>query len=828
MVTLYTVGLLVLPVLVGHLFYRAFAPSEEEDGSLGEILFVQVFAGILLCGWLALLLAEVGLFTLPCLASLLLFGSGIMIAVRRPQVRCWHWPRPHANKMMLLTLTLFLGIGIFLFRPGEWVLGGQDPGVYVATGASIARTGSIVLRDPWIAAMPAQARRLLFRFYIGQWWQLPGFYITDFATGEVVPQFLHLYPTWLALFHAAGGISLSLAATPLLTLLGLVAFFLLARRIFGEWTALVALVLLALNPAQLWYARQPVSESLTLLLLFGGWHLFDRAMRQPARRDLAVLAGLALGQVALAKIEFLILSLLLYGYFFLRFVVDRLQPNQKVFLLVYTLLMAHAAGHVTLIARPYLQTVLTALEHSRLLSRSSERGPFLSHSAVLLLSVLILLGIAFLWILRKRIARFLHGRSVHQGVLRIVLAALWLLLVLFGVVLWPTLSPARIEIDGQWYTNYDRLSFLRLRWYLSPLGLGLAILGVWWWLRHRVDGPSLPFLVTFLAQLAIYAYRTMAYPYHFWTVRRYIPLVFPCLTMGIAVALWRMRLAPWSQVVRRGSTMLLVGLLVLQAVQADFPLSSRRELAGTLQALAGLAARVPDHTPLLIEHSGAALATPLRYLYGKEAFELRQPTPWETLWRILQEWPADVDEAYILLEGPPVVLRGGISLIEVGALNLETWMTERGYDHLPREAVLFRSIQRLYRMQRRPAVPTSLEVSFLTPVWTPDCVTVKMPAPAAPLHLRLRVSGFRPETVPSPRLWVLWQGTRVRETVLDPSGQYQEVQMRLLSPPGHQVTTGEIQLQICSDTWTPRAVGHNDDPRNLGVLLKALSLEEDR
>ncbi len=824
MLVLGAVGLFALLLLVGHLLYRAFAPSQEES-SWAEVLFVQFFAGVLLCGWLALLLAELGLFSL--LHLLLLLGAvGVVVAAWRwRRVRSWRWPPPRFSVVGLGVLLLFVILGVFLLYPGEWVLGGQDPGVYVSVGASIARTGGIVVYEPWIVSLPAEARSQVLPYYVGQWWQLPGFYVTDFTTGQITPQFFHLYPTWLAVFHAVGGLQGTLAATPLITLLGLVCFYFLTRRLFAHWPAVVAVLLLALNPAQVWFARQPAAETLLLPLLFGGWYLLERATTEPDRRELAALAGLALGQVALAKIEFVSLSVLLYGYLMLRWVLRRLRANDNIFLTVYTFLVVHAAAHVVLIARPYLRTMAASLEQARL--------PLDPALMVVLVVLLSLGGILILCVARRPLAHLLVRLRAWPRMRQGGFAGLWLLVVLYGAVLAPVLAPARLLADGTWHDNLERLSFLRLAWYLSPAGLVLGVAGLLWWFRRRLRASSLPFLAGFVLLVFLYTYRAWAYPYHFWMMRRYVSLVLPCLTLGIALALWRVRLAPLGRAVRRGGALVLLGLLLLLVVQVDRSFASRRELAGTSEALAQLAAELPDDAPVLVEQLGSALATPLRYVYGKRAFALitvnpfedasrAAPLAWAELWSLLQRWPVDSGPVYMLLEQIPAELRGGLVLRQVSRFDLDVELTENSYDHLPRDAVTLRSAQGVYEMRLRPEAPATLEVYLDTPDWTGGRLAVDLPAPSQPLVLRMRVAGFRPEPLPSARLQVFWQGQELGVFMLKRSWEFEEIEVELPVP----TASDEAHLVILCETWNPRQAGYNEDTRDLGFLLQALVLAE--
>ena len=76
---------------------------------------------------------------------------------------------------------------ILFFRPREFVLGGADAGLYVNLGASITRSGGIVIRDPLLASFgtalePALLRELPAEEYT-PYYYLSGFYVPDNTTG---------------------------------------------------------------------------------------------------------------------------------------------------------------------------------------------------------------------------------------------------------------------------------------------------------------------------------------------------------------------------------------------------------------------------------------------------------------------------------------------------------------------------------------------------------------------------------------------------------------------------------------------------------------------
>lgn len=810
------VAILLVTGLVGHLFYRAWAPA-RENASWGETLVVQVLVGVLLVGWPALLLAEVGLFSLPRLLLVLLVAGALLLGLRWRQVLRWRWPAVRPGKEALLPLAIWVGAAVLLIWPGERLLGGNDPGVYLGLGASIARTGGIVLYDPLLAALPERSSLFPLHEHIGQVWLLPGLYVTDPAAGQITPQFLHLFPTWLALFQAAGGSGALLAAPALFPLLGLACCYLALRRTAGRWAAAVAMALLALNPATVWFAREPMAETLALALLMGGWYLFDRALAEPGRQDLAAWAALALGQVALCKVELLGLPFLMGLYLALRAAGRPFRAAERTFLFLYALPLVHALLHLATIARPYLETFtlafraigVTVLTPGRVLLVLAGGG--------------VLVGTLLVW--RGRLLTGLRRLLDRPTPLRWGAAGAWLLLALYAAAIRPWLSPAWVLVEGQQMPFNDRLTFLRLSWYVAPVGLVLGVAGLAWWILRRANGPALPFLGAFGLELALYIHRTMDPAYHFWMLRRYLPLVLPFLTLGIAVAVGRVRRAPLGRAVRRGGAALLLGLLLGHAVQADGPWAARRELAGLLPALEKLAWQLPEGTPVFVRELGVELATPLRLIWGREAFALPGSVSWEEVWELLRRWPPDRADSYLLVPGVPEVLPGGFALEEAGRLELAVLRTEQTIETLPRQAVPVRSFQTLLHGQRRAEDPAALSFSLTHPLWTGRCWGALLSRPTGPLLLRLEAAGFRPEGWPPAQVQVSWNGRPVAGVPLERSWEMHAVTATLVPPAGPS-EAGDVRLEFCVDTWNPRSAGYSDDPRDLGILLQSLVVRE--
>lgn len=814
------IGVILATGLLGHLFYRAFAPAKEAS-SWGEALFVQVLLGVLLVGWPALALAELGLFSLPRLALLVGVAAAAVLAWRRRWVRRWRWPALRFGWSGMATLLVLLGAALVLVWPGERLLGGNDPGVYASTGAAIARTGSIRLYDDQVAALSAREEPFPLYWELGQRWLFPGFYVNDVASGEITPQFLHLYPTWLALFCAAGGLPALLLSVPLFPLLGVAAFYFLLRRVVGRWAAAAA-ALLALNPAVVWFAREPVAEGLAMALVLGGWYLLDRALREPGRRDLAVWAGLALGQLALAKLELLTLPFLLGLYLALRAAGRPLQGRERAFLAAYLLPLAHGIAHMATVSQPYMHTFLT--------SAAALGVAFLTLPRLVLLGGIAAAAVVALVLLRRHLLRPLRWLRAHEREVRLAGAVLWLLLAFYAAAVRPQLAAnVIIHADGHMAPYNERLTFLRLGWYLSPLGLALGVLGLAGWIRRRLAGPALPFLGAFALELGLYIHRTMDFAWHFWMMRRYLPLILPVLTLGIAAVLQGLRWAPLGRVARRGGAIVLLGLLILFAVQADAPFAARREMAGLAASLEGIAAQVPDGRPLLVAvpGMGAALATPLRFVNGAAAYALPDAAPPEMLWQLLADWPADGGPAYLLTNRLPAVLWSGFAVEESGFASLDVVGTEQTLNRLPGRPLRLALAMQLLRVERLPAAPATVRFTLATPLWTGSCLAVDLPKEAVSLTLRLEAAGFRPEPLPPARLQVFWEGVPIAARTLERSWEFRRVEMPLAHAPGPLLGAGMGRLSLCVETWNPRQAGYADDPRDLGILLRSLEIVGD-
>jgi hypothetical protein len=338
--------------------------------------YERLAVGALWHGWLALLLASLGVFSLWL--HLLLTSMPVLALVivkrRHPLTR----PpadsvtrSPYADTFFIAALLVAL---ILVAQPFQVILGVRDAGVYANTGFAIARTGSLVQSDPLLSALGAAAasddpalvdpaRQAISNFMIGQprdrfiatRLRAAGFFIYEdhIAQGEIVPQGLHLFPAWIALLTALGGQAFGLFAPGLLGWLGVASAGMLGRRLGGPWVGALAVLFLGLNGVQVWFSRYSTAETTAQFLIWTGLYFFARAYSSGERNlTVAALAGIAIGQVALTRIDFFLLGPLLI-YLAYRWVARRWSRVDTGLGLGLGAMLLHAGLHIALIARAY-------------------------------------------------------------------------------------------------------------------------------------------------------------------------------------------------------------------------------------------------------------------------------------------------------------------------------------------------------------------------------------------------------------------------------------------------------------------------------------------
>ena len=698
---------LLLPVAAlvpGWLVVRQFGRGRPSL----PLAFAALSLGLAVLGWAALLLAEVGLFSMGRLALVWLLLVGALVALdlwrvktdRRPPSADRHPPSatrylPLATNPLPRPELAFLAVwavaaGWLFFRPHEYVLGAADAGVYVSLGASIAHEGRIVITDETLAALDPALMPALLRPLpddpVAAYYLLPGFYVIGAPPGEITPQFYPLHPVWLAVAYGlaeataaptAEAIRAALLLNGLWAALGALAVYFTVRQFVGWQAAALALVALSLTALQVWFARYPTTEMLTQFVLWSGLCGLGHWLGGDGPGKLwALLAGVSLGLVFLVRVDMLVLLPLLALLVFWLLAGGRRAAAAGTlgwFLVPLALLVAHSFAHAWFQSRPYF------VVHSGL-------GLRLLQVNWAIPVVAVLAAVAFLWLLRRSEARFLAGYARYRRMALGALIGVTLIVAVYGWFVRPAIGAPVARQDffsGGSVPLTDHENWRRLGWYLSPVGVWLGVAGtcllIW-----RANRRMVMVLAVGALFAMLYLWSLQANPHQVYAMRRFVPAAVPFLTVAAAALLgWLVGLRrPWPVVAVALAVVWLGGLA--WSARGFVSQVDHRGLTAQLDALDG--AFAPDSVLLFHDAvpigAGDFFGTPLQFIYGHNAFALRDPDPpGADLVRAVEIWHNSGRAVYWI--GDPAWLDAHGYEYETNVVTLTSRRLEESYEHKP-------------------------------------------------------------------------------------------------------------------------------------------------
>lgn len=689
---------------LGWLVVRQFAGSARPALPLA---FAALAIGVIVTGWLALVLAEFRLYTLSGLGVLWLLLVAALIAADVWRRRSGRWPAAPASPQaaaapLLPTLPawsegVFLGLWLvaalwLFFRPHEYVPGASDAGVYVSLSASIARSGGVLIEDDTLAGLDASLIPALLRPLpenpVAPHYLFPGFYVIGQPPGEITPQFYPLHPVWqavaYALADATGGplnaIRASLLMPGFWALLGGLAVYLTVRQSVGREAAALALTGLTVCALQVWFARYPTAETLTQFLLWGGLFAVGVWLGGEAPGKLwALLAGLCFGGVFLVRVDILVLLPVLgmLALFLLgsgRRVVGG--PGEVAWFLVpLVFLVAHSFVHAYWQSRPYF------VVHSGLgmqLLKVNWAIPLVGLAA----------AAAAIWLIWRAGPAFVQGYARYRRWALGALIAVTLIIAAYGWFIRPMTGEAILRQDlysGQEIPLTDHENWLRLGWYLSPIGVWLGVAGVCV-LIWRVNRRTAVILVVGALFSALYLWNLRANPHQVYAMRRFVPVTVPFFCLAAAVFIdWLARLPrPWARALAALAAVLWLGGLALSA-RGFISQVDHRGLAAQLVALDETLAT--DSVLLFNDQAvigqGDFFGTPLQFMFGHDVFSLRDPSQLDpaVLVKAIEAWQNSGRAVYWV--GDPAWLADrGLAYTET-PVTLRSQHLEERYDRKP-------------------------------------------------------------------------------------------------------------------------------------------------
>ena len=609
----------------------------ERGGALsaGEAVILAATLGIALLAWAGLTLADTGRYGLPAAAGLaMLAGVGLATVAWRFGGR----PPLVVDRTELAVLAGVALVASVLFFPGFAYGAGKDPGAYVSHAIAIARVGSSSYTDPVLDRSRVPTVEVMREDDASRF---PAIWIENRDTQRIVLQFYHLWPALLASAFAAGGYTGLANLTPLCGVLAVLLVTLAAQRAFGLLAGALAGLLLATNMLQVWQAKYPSNETFTQLIVSGALLGIVVAL-QTGWRPAAGLAGLLLGVSYLTRPDSLLLILLAVG--------------------VGCVLIA--TGRFDARAGWFAVGLLVALPYGFYQAYGSARRYTLANSVPDLPVVLaVILGALAVAMLLRRVAltagrsawELLERRPVQRRLGMVVVGVAAFLLVLGFLRPW-LFGPVWGDFRGRPVRTYDEATLIRLSWFLTIPGFGLALAGLALVALRRWRASTWALILPALGLLPVYAYRAEVSARLMWWTRRFLPVILPGLVMLIASALAAgLAMACGPRRLRwpvRAGTAVAAGFLLVVFAGQSIPLHHHQEHGGSFQTVQRIASAADGRQGVFLWEQSTSLYD-VAYLFGGPV--------WLQQGQISALLPRQPDPAYVQsfvrgFPGQPVLL----------------------------------------------------------------------------------------------------------------------------------------------------------------------------
>jgi hypothetical protein len=827
--------LLVVAWLPGAVIFRLPLLDRTQRAALDpdERLFWSVILGVAWSLTVVLILASAHRYSFERL--LLIDSVAAVFAIIIFRTRLLLRPLRVFSATAVVPLALVVFCAMRFSPPSEYVMGGKDPGVYISEGIQIAQRGTLIAHDPVIAALPGFARELFIPRY-----RLPdgtprtdyyssrfmGFFVKDPDSGAVIGQFPHLFPASVAVGYGINGLSGALHTVSAWAILGILAVYFLAARLFGRVTAAVAAAMLALNVVEVWFARYPNAEVVMQTLLF------------------AVLLGNARAHVDGDRFFGPVAGALLGLLLFLRF--DAVLGVAGLALGIAVGMFAGQKPRLSM-AVGFALFALPATYYFFVPMRAYADLPIVWVSALpgwqtALIAATVVLGVVLL-----RVSADQPG--VSAAIVRYLPLALTATLCVSGVYALVFRHPGgRLAIHDAYalrtYADY----------YVTLPALVAAMLGFAIQARRAFWKDPAFFVTVALFALFVF-YKIRIVPEHFWAARRFLPIVLPgtlvfaaAAAFGYAGTGWRLRL------LRPALGTIFVVLLGSRYLHASRPVAEHVEYAGLVPRLEQLAGRVATDDLLIVEGRDAGsdvhvIALPLAYIYAKNVLLLQSARPDKPTLAEFVEWAHTKYNRVLFLGGGGTdVLSHSYELHSIASDRFQVPEYDSAMNAYPRFVRRKEFEYGLYEFLAPTAAAKDLwfdldvgaqddlhvlrfhareQVDGRSFRWTRanSYLSITTIAPTSRRLVLTMADGGRSPAAAAARVDVFVHNQQIGSVVV--SGPFRDYELSI--PAGLAVRAAAakdpVELKLVTTTWNPAKITGAPDDRDLGVMLDRVTIK---
>ncbi|PKQ28963.1 MAG: hypothetical protein CVT63_00145 [Candidatus Anoxymicrobium japonicum] len=827
----------------------------EVDLLVFEIVALSTGASLMLTLLIGFLLVELSVYTLTRLAALMVLVTVVFAALWLAKKK---GIRPHAAMVFQhgwfqigVLAVMILASALFIGR-WEAVLTERDVSPYLVEGVNIADHGRVFLKNETLSKLTPDEAGMLYGppAVRGEREYLAGFGIKDQKSGTIYTRYFPLFSVLIAIAYRLLGLRWMLTLmNPCFALLSLLIIMLLVRRLLDARTAVLSGLALSLIPLSVWFARYPIPEMFTQLLVFLG--LFFLVLYYPKGSGYAgLLAALAFGLAFTARFELYPIMAPLFAILVV-FIIDSIRKKRSVlYFLWFAIPMGILLAHSLYSQKRFSGSYMTELgAHS---VRSYMNSPVIRGSIA---ALAFMAAVCVILLLSKRArASVAHPLQFLKRAWRPIVAALVTLVSLYGYIIRPVMAKGQLALPAA--TNFgSRLpqTFVRMSWYFTHIGIILFILGLALFVLYRLRVKTVPLFVISCFFTALFFWNIACNPLHFFALRRLMPVVIPFMAIMIAYAVVKVPDVFKRRLVRRAVGALAVGALAVTLVFTSLYTAKLYPIVqydGALKSMNDLNALIGGPNTAAVfygRYSMVYYTDIMRYIYGIHAVPLvgaAGDAP--TFDNIYEKLAAGGHKVYLVGfgDGVPAAV-SNLFLRPVGAVPVSFKVLQQEYDLAPKKTVPFGFTLAVYQATAKPtAEQCSVKIGGADTLcvidgfypseqgtcrWSKGTASFKMPNVETKNNLTLSLdisTGSRPLSTEEKVPVAVYAQDKLIGTLAVNSGAFVPYAITFdkasLPDPG----TKEIKFRIEVPTWAPNQVfgKKSNDVRQLGVAISRIAL----
>ena len=600
-----------------------------------ESLFWAAATALINTTLLATALAMLGIYHFGLLLAIQ-YGEVLVIALVAARKKVLYAPKAFFLRLksyhfrVLPAIILVVAFALYALFPSNFMMSGRDQGIYIIHGIHISESGKYAydsdeflnenFEGHWRVIQlgyPAFYSDYSKAAYVPEYTEyLFGEAFSDPEYGDITPQFMPAFPALLAVGYDIGGLSVLFRVNCVVAIFSLLALYYFARRFFGKKTACIALLFLALCPAQIWTARITLTEILAQFLFFTACYLFAAGWEEE-RKGLSLLGGALFGVSLLARIDTYIYGL---GLLFVAAYLAIWNRRKFSYLLpgvyAYTAFAIFSGFWALLFVRPYFVD----------LYRTGSLKLILFANAALL-AILLLCAILGRFLNRKKTRKDWMSALFSSRSGAICVTGVFILACLYLYFVRPL---PLMQVEGPFSNQSETMkqlqrifysrSLIEFGWYTSVTAILFSIFGLYRLLRNKRQNVSrlLVFFALSISNLMVYLYNPAIYPDHIWVSRRWLGVCMPLIFLLGAYGIAQMRLPKIKQLGNRIVRLICVLIVAVFLVYQSLPFLFVKIFGGVANQYEDLASDLEEEEIYLTPHD--EYAAYLRFTYHKNVY----------------------------------------------------------------------------------------------------------------------------------------------------------------------------------------------------------------